>query len=171
MPKIAIVNEKDEIIGAAEKSEARKNGQIHRLVRILLCGDDGRILLQKRHPKAQDAPDKWDYSVGGHVDEGEDYVAAAIRELEEELNLSNIVLKPLFKFYAEKVVNGERLRRFSTVFSGQVDAKAVRPNLNELGGIRWFTKSQVAAMIRKKPEDFTAGLRDYYSQTSHYFGD
>ena len=163
MPKIAIVDEKDELIGSTEKSEARKRGYIHRIVRVLLHDGKGNILLQKRHPKAQDSPNCWDFSAAGHVDEGEDYETAASRELEEELGLSNISLEPLFKFYTDKVKDAQQIRRFNMVFIAQVDPSSVRPNLTELGGTDWFTKQQVMQMIHDNPDLFSAGLKDHYS--------
>lgn len=163
MPKIAIVNEEDEIIGSAEKSDARKNGQIHRLVRVLLYdAASGKVLLQKRHPKAKDAPNKWDFSVAGHVDEGEDYETAAHREMNEELNIDQVVLKPLFKFYAEKMLDGDHIRRFNMVFVGSTDIESVKPNLDELGGVEWFTTSQIEVMLRDEPDAFSSGLKDNY---------
>jgi isopentenyldiphosphate isomerase len=164
MPKIAIVNDKDEIIGAAEKSEARKQGQIHRIVRILLHDGKGNVLLQKRHPKAQDSPNCWDFSAAGHVDENESYEAAAKREMEEELGLKNIPLDPLFKFYTSKIKGDAQIRRFNKVFLAQIEPKAVRPNLTELGGVEWFTRSQVTEMIHDRPNLFSSGLKEHYSQ-------
>jgi isopentenyl-diphosphate delta-isomerase len=168
MPKIVIVNEKDEIMGSAEKSDVRKNGQIHRIVRILLHDGKGNILLQKRHPKAQDSPNRWDFSVAGHVDENEDYDIAAKREMKEELDLDNVVLRPLLKFYAEKIVDEDQIRRFNMVFLGSVNAKSVRPNLNELGNIAWFTNLQIETMLREEPDTFSSGLRENYSKIVSY---
>lgn len=164
MPRIAIVNDEDEIIGSAEKSEARKQNQIHRIVRVLLYDARGNVLLQKRHPKAQDSPNCWDFSAAGHVDEGEDYETAANRELQEELGLSNISLEPLFKFYTDKTKDTERIRRFNMVFIAQVDPSSVRPNLTELGASEWFTKPQVTQMIHDHPDHFSSGLKDHYSE-------
>src|SRR5919199_6396604 len=165
MPKIAIVNNKDEIIGSAEKREARQQGQIHRIVRILLHDGRGNVLLQKRHPKAQDSPNCWDFSAAGHVDEGEGYEVAANRELEEELGLRGISPEPLFKFYTDRIKGIQRIRRFNMVFVAQVDPSAVHPNLTELGGSEWFTKAQIVQMIHDSPDHFSSGLKDHYSET------
>jgi isopentenyl-diphosphate delta-isomerase len=164
MPKIAIVNDKDEIIGAAEKSEARKQGQIHRIVRVLLHDGRGNVLLQKRHPKAQDSPNCWDFSAAGHVDENESYEVAAKREMEEELGLKNIPLEPLFKFYTDKVKGGVHIRRFNKVFLAQIEPEVVHPNLAELGGVEWFAKSQITEMIHGHPDLFSSGLKEHYFQ-------
>ena len=163
MTKIAIVNDEDEIIGAAEKSEARKQGQIHRIVRVLLHDGKGNVLLQKRHPKAQDSPDCWDFSAAGHVDEDESYEVAAKREMEEELGLKNSPLDPLFKFYTDKIKDGMHIRRFNKVFLAQAQPTAVRPNLTELGGVEWFAKSQITEMIHNHPDKFSSGLKEHYS--------
>lgn len=169
MPNIAIVNDKDEIIGSAEKIEARKQGYIHRLVRVLLHDGQGNVLLQKRHPKAQDSPDCWDFSVAGHVDEDESYEMAATRELEEELGLNNILLQSQFKFYTDKPKGTERIRRFNMVFIAQVDPNEVHPNLEELGGAEWFAKSRIAQMIHDNPDRFSSGLKDHYSKLVETF--
>jgi len=76
---IAIVNEEDEIIGSASREIALRDGLIHRIAQILVVNDANEILLQKRG-KSVDAPGKWDHSVAGHVDAGEDYFQAALRE-------------------------------------------------------------------------------------------
>lgn len=169
MPKIAIVNDNDEIIGSAEMGDARKNGQIHRIVRVLFHDGKGNILLQKRHPKAHDSPSKWDFSAAGHVDEGEDYDTAARRETKEELGLDNIALQPIFKFYAERISGTNRIRRFNEVFLAKVeDHKLVHPDLTELGGVEWFTKSQITEMIRNNPDQFTTGLKERYAQVADH---
>ncbi len=165
MTKIAIVNDKDEIVGSAEKGEARKQGLIHRITRIFVHDGNGKVLLQKRHPKAHDSPNKWDFSAAGHVDEGENYEQAAKRELEEELGLEDVPLTILFSFYTEKTADVERIRRFNTVFLAKVnDHTIVRPNLAELGGVEWFTKTQVTDMIRNNPDDFSSSIKEKYPQ-------
>lgn len=169
MTKIAIVNDQDEIVGSAEKNEARKQGMIHRITRVFVHDSDGNVLLQKRHPKAHDSPNKWDFSAAGHVDEGENYEQAAKRELEEELSLRDIPLTFLLKFYTEKTVGAEHIRRFNEVFLTKIkDHAVVRPDLTELGGVEWFTKTQVTDMIRNNPDDFSSGLKEKYPQILKY---
>jgi isopentenyldiphosphate isomerase len=168
MVKIAIVNDQDEIIGAAEKTDARRQGLIHRTARALLHDGRGNILLQRRGPGAADAPGRWDFSAAGHVDQDEDYDVAMRREMKEELGLSGVAVRPLFKFYSDRMNGAERLRRFNTVFLGQVDPQAVHPNLEELDGVEWFPAGKAAAMIHDAPDDFTTGLRDTYTQIMSY---
>ncbi|WP_310963752.1 NUDIX hydrolase [Nocardioides terrisoli] len=59
---------------------------MERLAVILLVDEHGSVLLQERDEGAPRAPDQWGM-VGGHVEDGEEFEAAAYRELEEETGL------------------------------------------------------------------------------------
>ena len=54
---------------------------------VILVDHRGWLLLQERDSQAPIAPDKWGM-VGGHVEEGEDFEAAAYRELAEETGIA-----------------------------------------------------------------------------------
>lgn len=58
-------------------------GPVHRFSSIVLVDSRGWILLQERDEFPEIDPEKWGFC-GGHLEEGEDYVVAAYRELEEE---------------------------------------------------------------------------------------
>lgn len=57
-----------------------------RFAAVVLVDPRGWILLQERDEHALIAPEKWSYS-GGHVEEGESDLEAAVRELDEETGL------------------------------------------------------------------------------------
>lgn len=82
-----VVNERDEPIGRAARREVHARGLWHRAVWVLVFDRAGRIFLQKRSMKKDMSPGLWDGSCAGHVDAGEDYDTAAVRELGEELGL------------------------------------------------------------------------------------
>ena len=75
----------------ALKSEAHKNGWWHNTIHVWLYTKNGEILLQQRSHKKTIFPLLWDVSAAGHIDAGESFVDAAIRETKEELGLE---LKP-----------------------------------------------------------------------------
>lgn len=58
----------------------------HRFAGVILVDREGRILMQERDEHPRIDPDKWGLC-GGHVDEGEEFEAAAYRELEEETGI------------------------------------------------------------------------------------
>lgn len=59
---------------------------MHRFASVLLVDAHGRLLLQERDEHPVIDPERWGL-VGGHVEDGEEYEAAAYRELAEETGL------------------------------------------------------------------------------------
>ncbi len=59
---------------------------VQRFSSIVLVDSRGWVLLQERDEFPDIDPEKWGF-VGGHLDDGEDYVTCAYRELEEETGL------------------------------------------------------------------------------------
>ncbi|MDP3894467.1 NUDIX domain-containing protein [Nocardioides sp.] len=56
---------------------------MHRFASVILVDRRGWILLQERDEHPVIDPEKWGFS-GGHVEDGEEFLAAAYRELAEE---------------------------------------------------------------------------------------
>ncbi len=72
------------VVGSMERGEAKARGYAAGAVQLLLVGDDGRILLQRRRDDKENGG-LWDKSVGGHVQAGETFDLALLREANEEL--------------------------------------------------------------------------------------
>jgi hypothetical protein len=71
-------------VGSRPRGEAKRSGLAVGAVNILLVNGRGEVLLQRR-PADKENGGRWDKSVGGHVDAGEDFDEAAVREAGEEL--------------------------------------------------------------------------------------
>ena len=84
-----VVNERDEVIDRQPRSEVHRLGLKHRAVHVLVFNSRGETFLQKRSMTKDREPGKWDSSTSGHVDSGEDYDACAVRELREEIGLTD----------------------------------------------------------------------------------
>lgn len=92
-----LVDENDQVIGTITREEANiltadseKQGYI-RASDMFLINDKGEFWVPKRTPHKRLFPNGLDFSVGGHVESGEDYLTTVLRETEEEINLR---LKP-----------------------------------------------------------------------------
>jgi isopentenyldiphosphate isomerase len=70
--------------GALPRAEAKGSRLALGAVNVLLASARGEALLQRR-PDDKENGGRWDKTVGGHVAEGEDFDAAAVREAGEEL--------------------------------------------------------------------------------------
>jgi len=162
-PKILIVDSNDKPIGQAYKPEVWKTGAIHRIVWVLVEDAKGRILLQKRPETMELHPGKWDNSVGGHVDAGETYEQAALRESNEELGLTNIELVELGKFYEESLFDGKKLNRFYKTYKTVVEPMDVKPDLEEIADIKWLTLSEIKEMMKNQPDEILGrAITEYY---------
>lgn len=72
----------------ALKSEAHKNGWYHNTIHLWLYTKKGEILLQQRSHKKAIHPLLWDVSAAGHIDAGESFLNAVLRETKEEIGLT-----------------------------------------------------------------------------------
>ena len=96
-----IVDQYDRVIGQHSRCKIHQLGLRHRSVSLLIFNDSGQLFLQKRSMKKDYSPGQWGASVSGHVDTGEDYDTAVIREAKEELGiLLPEIPKKLFKLDA-----------------------------------------------------------------------
>ena len=155
MIKIAFVNDKDEIIGSGTKEEAWKNGNIHRIVRIFVFNSKGEMLIQERSENMAIWPGRWDISVGGHEDEGEDYVTAAKREAQEELGIENIELKEVKKYFTDSMRDGGKIvKRFNMLFTANYDGK-ISFDKYEVSDMKWISLEELQKWMRERPKDFT----------------
>ena len=158
--KVVIVDKNDKVIGAMNRSDAVRNGKIVRIVRIFLFNSKGDLFLQKRGPNV-DFPNLLDQSVGGHVDEGEDYLSAAKREMEEEIGLTSVKLKKIARYYTANEYTFGRFKRFNMLFSAVSD-KALVLNPDEVTDGIWVSMTKLNNMITETPEKFTQGFIKAY---------
>jgi len=84
---LEIIDENDNIIGKDTRENVHKNGLLHREIHVWIYNKNGEIIFQRRSKDKDTFPGLLDASVGGHVDIGDDYLAAAVRELEEETGI------------------------------------------------------------------------------------
>ena len=163
MSKVVIVDKNDNVVGSEDKETAFKNGLIRRIVRIFVFNSKGEMYLQRRSASMTTYPDTWDQSAGGHVDEGETYDEAAMRELREELGISTSTLDRITKFYKEQDFKGQLLKEFSTLYTTIFDG-AIMLDQNELSGGRWFNLATVEKMMEDNPKDFPPGFVEAFNR-------
>ena len=150
-----VVNARDEVIDAKPRSEVHRLGLLHRAIHVLVFNSRGETFLQKRSMTKDREPGKWDSSTSGHVNAGEDYDAAAVRELDEEIGL--IVSKTpdrLFKMGA----CAETDQEFVWVYRCEAEGP-FRLHPDEIERGEWFAPEAVMRWLAEKPEDFASAFR------------
>ena len=156
---IDIVDKHGEPTGeTALKSEAHKNGWYHNTIHLWLHTTNGDILLQQRSHKKIIYPLLWDVSVAGHVDAGETFIEAALRETEEEigLKLEQNSLQHIGVFLHKTSYDNGNIQdnEFHQVFKAQLNV-----NLEEL----IIQENEVEAIKLVSLEDFETLLKDSIS--------
>lgn len=165
--KILVVDDNDQPIGEFSKEEVWQKGLRHRIVRIMVEDEQGRVLLQKRSKEVDTFPDCWDHSAAGHVDAGEDYEEAAKRELQEELGISGVILQKVALYPTNNIFNGRKLNRFNALYKATVSSSIpLTLQESEVSEAKWFTPNAAKKLVAEQPNNITDGLAqvitDYY---------
>ena len=84
---INLANEEDYPVDVAVRGEPIPEGRCPMIAGLFLFNSKGNIILQKVALSKKTDPRKWSYSAAGHVDAGETYEQAALRELSEEMGI------------------------------------------------------------------------------------
>lgn len=158
--KIAFVDGDDNVIGSGTKEQAWADGNIHRIARLFVFNSKGELLIHKRSDKLANLPGKWDQSAAGHVDDGEDYLEAAKRELMEEVGIGGVELVEVGKFYQDEIdEDGKVKKRFNMLYEAEYDGE-VNFDDGEVSEVRWINMDELKQWIEKKPKDLTQGFID-----------
>ncbi len=96
-----IVDDEDNIVGKASREECHESGLVHRSVMFFVFDSEKRILVTKRTQNKDFFPGFYSIVLGGHVQSGESYEDAAVREIREEVGIS---AKPyLISFFKKRI--------------------------------------------------------------------
>jgi len=146
-----VVDQNDEVISTAARAEVHQKKLMHRAVHIVVYDQHERILVQQRGFDKDCSPGLWDTSAGGHVDSGEDYDSAAIRELKEELGVvSESALAYIFKLPAGEYSGQEFVQVYEALTSAVPLLQA-----SELAAARWVSKPELKDWITRDRSQFT----------------
>ena len=149
-----VVDEADNVIGAASREECHSNAKlIHRSVYIFLVNSRGEILIQKRSVNKDLYPGFYTASATGHVNYGEDYDAAAKRELKEELGV-DVPLRRLCKVKSFSDVE----REISMVYVCRYDGP-IRFDRNEIDEVIFMSIDDIERSLKTGDKKFAYGFK------------
>lgn len=140
---VDLVDDSDRVIGQAPRYKCHGDPRlIHRAVHILLFNDRQQLLLQKRSLRKDIQPGKWDTSVGGHLDPGEDYRSAAVREMCEELGVKGIPLTELYRSKIRNDIESENILTFLASYAGPINFAP-----DEIEDVRYWSADEIDAAL------------------------
>lgn len=149
-----VVDENDQPTGQGTRGEVHARNLLHRAVHVFVCNTRGDLLLQQRSLLKDVHPGVWDSSVSGHLNAGEDYLTAAIRELNEEMAIrTDTAPEEIARIRPCEETGWEHVRLYLTRHHGSVRFPAA-----EVEAAAWFPVAEIEAWIAARPEDFAAGF-------------
>jgi len=146
MDNVIWVDENDTELGIISRERAHREGLLHRIVVTYLTRPNGDILGQER------MSGRLDHSSAGHVDPGESYLAAAKRELNEELGITPENFNEVGKTTSDDIEpeeNGCRVRHMFTIFTCQAEPGRLAPD--EVKSVFWANPEKVKAEMQHDP--------------------
>ncbi|SEG90594.1 Isopentenyldiphosphate isomerase [Actinacidiphila yanglinensis] len=135
------VDEHDRVLGVVERDEAVREQWPHRIAATICRDRAGRILVVRRAETMPRFPGHHDVMVGGAVDVGESYEAAAARELAEELSV-RVPVRFLFKFLCREGIGPIWVGVHEAVVSG-----ALIPDPDEIAWQDWLTVAELCEVV------------------------
>ncbi len=149
-----VVDEDDNVIGAASREECHSNAKlIHRSVYVFLVNSRGEILIQKRSVNKDLYPGFYTASATGHVNYGEDYDAAAKRELKEELGVD----APLRRLCRVKSFSDVE-REISMIYVCRYDGP-IRFDRNEIDEVIFMSVDDIERSLKTGDKKFAYGFK------------
>ena len=104
LEKFPIVDEEGHVIGSATRGECHSGSKLlHPVVHLHVFNSKGEVYLQRRPDWKDIQPGKWDTSVGGHIDYGEKPEQALVREVREELGITEFTPERVGKYVFESI--------------------------------------------------------------------
>ena len=141
--RFPIVDEEGRVVGAATRGECHNGSKLlHPVVHLHVFNSRGEVYLQKRPEWTDIQPGKCDTSVGGHIDYGETPEQALVREVGEELGITDFVPERIGMYVFESRRERELVYVHRTTYDGPV-----RPSAEELDGGRFWSMDEIRAAI------------------------
>ncbi|MBC8010779.1 MAG: NUDIX domain-containing protein [Burkholderiales bacterium] len=152
-----VVDEHDNVIGQARRADVHAQKLRHRAVHVLCFDRDGRVFLQRRSMLKDSAPGRWCASCSGHVDAGEDYATAAVRELGEEIGASVSgleALQPWLRIEPRRETGMEFVWVYRVAHEGPFTLHPA-----EIMDGAWYGREELETALRDRPREFAGAFR------------
>ena len=159
MELVDLYNDRHEFTGLVADKHNVPKGYFRVSVHVWIIDKKGNLLLQQRVSSSHKFPNMW-ANTGGAVEAGETPIAAAIREIKEELGLS--ISKDEFKYIATY----KRLIDYAEVYllEKNINLKELTLDPKEVNDVKYVTQSEFKEMIKNG-----TGVKSSFDYFENYF--
>jgi isopentenyl-diphosphate Delta-isomerase len=156
--RIALVNDKNEIIGYEKKSIVHQKGLLHKGFSILIFNSKKELLIQKRAISKYHSGGLWSNTCCSHPRKDEDILEACHNRLRNEMGF-DCFLKEKFTFiYKTEFVNGLTEHELDHVFFGKYDG-IVKLNQHEAMDYKWLNLEDLKRGLNNNPHKYSYWLK------------
>ncbi len=160
-----VVDSSDSVMFTLSRSQVHALGLCHRAAHVLIFSGDAnarKILLQKRSATKDLYPNLYTTSCSGHVDSGETYETAVVREMFEETGLRVDISE--LRYIGKVKPCLENGNEFTAVFEFNCpeDTK-FSFNPEEVAALEWMNEREFVEKTQSSPEFFTKSFLKVYA--------
>jgi len=169
--KLNVIDEQGNILSEELREKIHREGFLHREVHVWLFNKKGEVLFQRRGIHKDTYPNLLDASAGGHVDIGEDYKSAVVRELNEEIGIEISPINLIFlgdylsETYDEVTKNTNHALKeiYAYQFDGEI--KDLKLAKGEVINLEFWSIERLSNLTEKERKEFCSTLlsKEYLS--------
>lgn len=156
---VALVDRTGSVVGTAARSVVRRENLLHAATAVLVRNGHRQIYVHRRSDHKDWAPGFYDCAAGGVIQQGEDPVASAVRELEEELGITGTTLRPL----GTSLYEDDETRCFEHCFETTWDGPVVHADDEVVWGA-WMSLADLDGWLRDPRRWFVPDTRQLLSR-------
>lgn len=168
---VVLVDERDQVLGLAEKMHAHQNGLLHRAFSVFILRKRNQlfeVLLQQRHADKYHCGALWTNTCCSHPRENEDILEAGQRRLLEEMGL-DIKLAVLDSFtYRAEFSNGLVEHEYDYVLLGYYHGEKINLNPEEVQDYCWVSIAELQQRLINEPALYTPWLQPALNVVQEY---
>ena len=156
--RVILVDSSDRAVGEQEKLAVHRSGELHRAFSVFLFDQEGRWLLQRRHPDKYHSGGLWTNTCCSHPAPGETTSEAARKRLKHEMGIE-APIQPAFHFIYRASLDNELIEHeLDHVFLGAFDGEP-SPDDSEVCDWAWVAEEELLADLTAHPDRYTYWFR------------
>jgi isopentenyl-diphosphate Delta-isomerase len=153
--QVVLVDEQGKELGLMGKTEAHQKGVLHKAISVIIFNSKGEMLIQQRAFTKYHWAGIWSNTCCSHPRQGESFLDAAQRRLQEELGIVTPLKQEFYFLYkAKDEKSGLTEHEFDWVFTGTFD-EPFEYNRHEINDIKWMTKEALEKDMQAQPDQYS----------------
>jgi isopentenyl-diphosphate Delta-isomerase len=164
---IILVNDQDEVTGAATKMEAHEKGLLHRAYSVFIFNPKGEMLLQQRSLNKYHSAGLWTNACCSHPAPGENILFSAEKRLFIEMGFTTPLAEAFSFTYRIEFENGLVENEIDHVFTGTYLGD-ITPDPAEVCDYCYMSMNDIRNSIEVFPKKYTSWFKIAFPKLEDY---